>query len=500
MASVSRLDQVYRSIVLSKFFSKGWGNPDNLKKLFLFRKLISNRELCQNLVDQHHEIIIDKIEFEDSGDIKLVNGHFQSPLAKHLPGILPEVVETAHFQMVLPHKWTTPDRPIVIQMAGTGDHHYWRRRNLLARPLLKEHGIASIILENPFYGFRKPKEQRRSNLLNVSDLFIMGGCLILEAMALLRWCERENYGPFCLHGISMGGHMASLAATNWPKPISLVPCLSWSTASGVFTKGVMAGAIDWKSLETQFVEDNVYRDELSKMLEPDDTDKAYIAGKDFVIQYASKSSKNSVSVNNNSLLQSIITFLKDRGLMKMVENVASALPAAKIDFLGAKDIQQWINNASVQSASSSENRTKIQQEALQFMIGIMDECTHLKNFCVPVDPELIIVVAARNDAYIPREGTVPLDALWPNCEIRYVDGGHITAYLMHQGLFRKTIAEAIDRYRSKYNLDGSPKNPKLVNDHLSREENSQSRPNDLHHGTMRQPPIRPPPPVSPSPM
>ena len=30
--------------------------------------------------------------------------------------------------------------------------------------------------------------------------------------------------------------MASLSATNWPKPIGLVPCLSWSTASGVFTK------------------------------------------------------------------------------------------------------------------------------------------------------------------------------------------------------------------------------------------------------------------------
>jgi len=29
--------------------------------------------------------------------------------------------------------------------------YYWRRRTLLARPLLKEAGIASILLENPFY-------------------------------------------------------------------------------------------------------------------------------------------------------------------------------------------------------------------------------------------------------------------------------------------------------------------------------------------------------------
>lgn len=30
--------------------------------------------------------------------------------------------------------------------------------------------------------------------------------------------------------------MASLAATNWPKPVVLVPCLSWSSATPVFTQ------------------------------------------------------------------------------------------------------------------------------------------------------------------------------------------------------------------------------------------------------------------------
>lgn len=30
--------------------------------------------------------------------------------------------------------------------------------------------------------------------------------------------------------------MASLAAASWPKPVVLVPCLSGTTASGVFTE------------------------------------------------------------------------------------------------------------------------------------------------------------------------------------------------------------------------------------------------------------------------
>jgi hypothetical protein len=50
----------------------------------------------------------------------------------------------------------------------------------------------------------------------------------------------------------MGGHMASLAASNYPKPLVLVPCLSWSTASSVFTEGVMSYAINWDLLETQY--------------------------------------------------------------------------------------------------------------------------------------------------------------------------------------------------------------------------------------------------------
>jgi hypothetical protein len=37
----------------------------------------------------------------------------------------------------------------------------------MALPLLRERGIASIILENPFYGLRKPQQQLRSSLQQV---------------------------------------------------------------------------------------------------------------------------------------------------------------------------------------------------------------------------------------------------------------------------------------------------------------------------------------------
>ena len=43
----------------------------------------------------------------------------------------------------------------------------------------------------------------------------------------------------------------------------------------------------------------------------------------------------------------------------------------------------------------------------------MDECTHLRNYDVPFDPSLIIIVIAENDAYQPREGVAALPDIWP---------------------------------------------------------------------------------------
>lgn len=45
-------------------------------------------------------------------------------------------------------------------------------------------------------------------LCNVSDIFVMGGCLILESLVLLHWCEREGFGPLGVTGLSMGGHVS----------------------------------------------------------------------------------------------------------------------------------------------------------------------------------------------------------------------------------------------------------------------------------------------------
>ena len=88
----------------------------------------------------------------------------------------------------------------------------------MALPMLRERGIASVLIENPYYGLRKPKKQLRSSLFFVCDLFIMGAALIFESQVLLRWASEAGYGPLVCHGVSMGGHMACLSASASSSP------------------------------------------------------------------------------------------------------------------------------------------------------------------------------------------------------------------------------------------------------------------------------------------
>ena len=101
-----------------------------------------------------------------------------------------------------------------------------------------------IIIENPYYGLRKPRKQLRSSLFFVSDLFIMGAALILEA-----W--EQSFSPLVCHGISMRGHMASLATAASHIPVGLTPCLAATSGSVTFCRGVMSGAINWSQLELE---------------------------------------------------------------------------------------------------------------------------------------------------------------------------------------------------------------------------------------------------------
>uniref|UniRef100_A0A3Q2Z100 Abhydrolase domain containing 18 n=1 Tax=Hippocampus comes TaxID=109280 RepID=A0A3Q2Z100_HIPCM len=440
---VSRLDVFYRRLLLSKLFIGGWGKPEDLKRIFEFRKIIGDRERCKSLVPKDYPVYINKVT-EVHADCYIHDGVFVSPLEHFVPGILPTEAVKARFQFIVPKRWQS-NRPVCIHLAGTGDHFFWRRRTLMARPMVKEAGMASLLLENPYYILL------RSCLKNVSDLFVMGGALILESSVLLHWLESEGYSPVGMTGISMGGYMSSLAVTNWPKPIPLIPCLSWSTASSVFTTGVLSKAVNWSELEKQYAINSVYEEEIMKLLEYCGADSFKMA-QEFVKHSAGRENslellldqprEDAVSVGCYSrygLILSILLFL--------ITDFSKTFFFFLI-FSGFKATKSQIGKKKAGSAKIC--RPLLHSESISFMKGVMDECTHMANFSVPVDTSLIIVVQAKEDAYIPRTGVLSLQEIWPGCEVRYLNGGHISAYLFKQNVFRQAIYDAFNRFCLKY--------------------------------------------------
>ena len=92
------------------------------------------------------------------------------PTTCTVPGFLPPESLTARFQLVTPRLWRAAaggggggSRPVVVLLPGTGEHGFLRRRHLISRPLARA-GIASLILEGPYYGPRRPRAQRGSKV------------------------------------------------------------------------------------------------------------------------------------------------------------------------------------------------------------------------------------------------------------------------------------------------------------------------------------------------
>ncbi|KAH3832402.1 hypothetical protein DPMN_105688, partial [Dreissena polymorpha] len=500
---MSRLDWFWRWFIVTKIYTKGWGNPEDLKRIVLLRKQLGNRESLERVLPKDYPVYIDKETV--SADGRLLEGHFLCPVNEHCPGIMPKEVETARFEMLLPNKWKTDLHPMCLHMGGTGDHGFGRRRRMMAKPLLKEHGIGSVILENPYYGCRKPKDQFRSSLHHVTDLFVMGAGLIMESSILLNWLDRQGYGPLGATGVSMGGYMASLGACSWHKPVSLIPCMAGSTASGVFTHGVLSTAIPWRILEKQYQDTEMFRQEIVDLIESPEPywtsrRSMYQEGKDFI----HKMEKNGPADNTNQSKMKTLTpqtyqDLNTQGSSvkhsnspdSAVQTLTHSVNSSSCDsipvhnsgklssgsfsnktlkteggssetsaksspsFVGRvnnviQSLPEYLNVYRGKDDAAEKMKNQLELDCKHFMKGVMDECTHISNFSRPLDPELVIVVLAEDDQYVPHSGYMKHEEVWPGAKVRTVPGGHIMGFLGKREIFRQAIADSFALNTQKY--------------------------------------------------
>uniref|UniRef100_A0A0X3NIK4 Uncharacterized protein C4orf29 homolog n=2 Tax=Schistocephalus solidus TaxID=70667 RepID=A0A0X3NIK4_SCHSO len=496
---MSLVDKVYRRSVAFDFFKKGWGRPELLLQLI---KNLENVRTDPGYLNEHttyRPIMIEKkIEYKKLIEME---GSFVSPFEDLVPGALCPNNRIARFQLVIPKRWKSKYKPLCFHFAGTGDHDYYRRRVFLANQLL-EAGIGSVIIMNPFYGLRKPNDQRGSSLNYLSDLFVMGGSLVLECHNLLRWCSRLGFGPFALHGISMGGYMATICATTVAAPVSLIPCLSWTSASVVFVEGVLSNSVDWTTLTRQYIEDSAYSRVIRPRIQPSikpifqfklEKQKEPIMMEERARELATLSS-DSPRVDQQQVYQTTMSPteappvgrppIRNPMLTSQAPNSSSLSANTSNPLVLTINGLSYLNNLSkLWSYVKAHNKLHFyvdnyvldgamsvlrsvpsvlpvtshfppkpepDPEVREFLREMLDFFTHLGNFPCVSDSRLITSVTAGRDAYVPRDGVVPFDVVFPCAHIRTLPQcGHVSAYVRNMIWsqdFHQAICDTLNRH------------------------------------------------------
>lgn len=169
--------------------------------------------------------------------IEVRSGSFRSPAAAALPA------QSARAQVE--HWRLTRASPTCLILAATAEEGTMRRRPL-ARWLASQ-GIASLILENPFYGARRPSGQRGPLLRTVADQFAMNLATVVEACALLRTFHLQGC-DVGVTGYSQGGVMAAFAGALSPFSVALVPRGAACSVEPVFTAEALSQSMHWDVL------------------------------------------------------------------------------------------------------------------------------------------------------------------------------------------------------------------------------------------------------------
>jgi dienelactone hydrolase len=169
----------------------------------------------------------------------LREGHFESPEHR-----LPSCARTARIRLLLPRAGV---RAVAVHLAASGDQGFAVRLRFAA-PLL-ERGIGALVLENAFYGARRPANQPHHAVRCVSDLHLMGSATFQEGRALMRWLRDALHVTHVgVTGFSMGGQMAAMVGASAPFPCAVVPIAATCSPDSVLRDGVLRHVASWTAL------------------------------------------------------------------------------------------------------------------------------------------------------------------------------------------------------------------------------------------------------------
>ena len=87
---MSYFDVIFRRLILTQSFTRGWGNPSHLEILSASRRRVKNRDQCLKLVPPSsvQDDTVQIVKQETRGHRHYIHGKFLSPMAIHFPNLV----------------------------------------------------------------------------------------------------------------------------------------------------------------------------------------------------------------------------------------------------------------------------------------------------------------------------------------------------------------------------------------------------------------------------
>jgi dienelactone hydrolase len=219
----------YLALPRQPFFAGGWGD----------RSVLDEPGLAELVARPPDRIRVAWEGERRGGGMRTRDGVFESPEAR-----LPGAVRQGRVRLLLPERREAG--AICLVLAASGDQGF-ALRTRFAAPLLVR-GIGALLLENAYYGRRRPPGQPGAALRTVSDLFLMAAATVGEGRALLEGLRQEGHGRLGVAGYSMGGQMTALVAASLTFALAAVPMAPCNTPATVFTEGLISRHPRWEAL------------------------------------------------------------------------------------------------------------------------------------------------------------------------------------------------------------------------------------------------------------
>lgn len=207
-----------------RFFGDGWGDPDLLVPLD-FARFPADPIDIQWLTTRTTDTTV------------IRHGTFVSPL-----DMLPDRSRRGSLISIAPHE---PTDRVVLLMPAWNEHEPSVRVALAQR--LSAHGIASVILENAYFGSRRPDPHGGHPIRTVADFMLMGASACVEARCLLSTLATDHV-RVGVGGYSMGGNTAALVGASMPFPTAIAAMAVSHSPAPVFLDGVLWHGVNWDAL------------------------------------------------------------------------------------------------------------------------------------------------------------------------------------------------------------------------------------------------------------